>query len=99
MSGFLWSLWLILHCFERRRPNVWSLLGLGVLLGLTASIRFVTAYLLHAHSACHRVPPQDRAASADGEVLQERPGFPYGELAIVLVTFAVTYTLAMPCNP
>ena len=96
MSGFLWSLWLILHCFERRRPNVWSLVGLGVLLGLTASIRFVTAYLLMLIPLVIAVSPQDRAASADGEVLRERPGFPYRELAIILVTFAVTYTLAMP---
>ncbi len=46
-SGVVWSLWLALYCFEDgRRRRYLLVLALGVLLGVTASIRYVTAYVL-----------------------------------------------------
>jgi 4-amino-4-deoxy-L-arabinose transferase-like glycosyltransferase len=101
-SGVLWCFWLILYCFEGgRRPRYLTLIGLGTLLGLTASIRYLVAYLLVlAPLAAIALPALRREQSASSESLaaqlQSQFASHYRGLAVLLLIFAVTYTAFMP---
>lgn len=65
-SAFLWALYLILVCFENgRRPSYGALIGLGLLLGVVTSLRYIGGYLLlliplNSHSAAGAVVPRWR---------------------------------------
>jgi Dolichyl-phosphate-mannose-protein mannosyltransferase len=103
-SGAVWSLWLLLYCFEdeQRRPY-WAVVMLGVLLGVTASIRYVTAYLLFLAPIAAIVLPaiRRRIATSSEHVslivrLREQTVLHFREAVILFVTFATAYTLSMP---
>ncbi len=95
-SAFLWCLWLMLRCFDEG-SGVWRYAGFGVALGLTASIRYIAAYLLLIIPVLivmtgRREPP----LSASKHDTRAAVCIPYRGLAALLACFAVTYTLAMP---
>lgn len=103
-SGVLWSFWLILYCFEGElRPRYLRIIGLGLLLGLTASIRYLVAYLLLlaplAAIALPAVRPEKIPSSERGRLaarLQNQFASHYRGLAVLFLTFAFAYTLFMP---
>lgn len=96
MSGFLWSLWLVLYCFEKDRPSYGVLVALGVLLGVTATIRYLTAYVLLLVPLVIVLAQAASGSSANDRLQLRRLEIPYLGLAILLVVFAITYVLAMP---
>jgi 4-amino-4-deoxy-L-arabinose transferase-like glycosyltransferase len=97
VSGFLWSLWLILYCFQEGQRNDWGFVGLGLLLGVTASIRYVIAYLFLLVPLSIALARKDRGTPPEsGDLLRQQAQLPYRGLAILLVTFIVVYTLTMP---
>ena len=103
-SGFVWCLWLILYCFEDgRQRRYWPMVVLGVLLGMTASIRYLTAYLLLIVPLVAIILPAQPCGSLHSSEhvglvtrLWGQITLCHRELAILLFTFAVVYTLSMP---
>ena len=96
MSGFIWSLWLVLYCFERARPSYGALVALGLLLGVTASIRYLTAYVLLLVPLVIALAQTAPGSSASDRIQGPRPEIPYLGLAVLLAVFGVTYLLTMP---
>ena len=71
-----------------------SLVGLGVLLGVTASIRYVTAYLLFLVPIAIVLGDKDRVAEGK-PTLRRQVRFPYGRVAILAPHI---YFHLYPCN-
>ena len=95
-SLFCWCLWLMFRCFDEG-SSVWRFAGFGVLLGLTASIRYLTAYLLLLIPVLIVMTGRREVRSSASE---HDTGWAisitYRGLATLLICFALTYTLAMP---
>jgi Dolichyl-phosphate-mannose-protein mannosyltransferase len=104
-SGFLWALLFILYCFEGgRRPSYWSSIGLGALLGLVTSLRLIAAYLLLLVPLAAIMLPALRAwgtkvslhRSTLTSSLCNQTTLQFSRLAVLLLSFAIAYTLSMP---
>jgi 4-amino-4-deoxy-L-arabinose transferase-like glycosyltransferase len=99
-SGFLWAFYIILYCFEDgRRPSYWALIGLAVLLGVVTSLRLIGAYLLPLVPLAGIILPALRAQEANVSFrrrLRDQTTLQIRSLAVLLLTFAITYTLSMP---
>ena len=98
-SAFLWALYLILVCFENgRRPSYGALIGLGLLLGVVTSLRYIGGYLLLLIPLTAILLPalwsQDGGGLLDD--IRRRAFLQAGGGAILLLAFAIGYLAAMP---
>ena len=98
-SVFLWALYLILVCFENgRRPGYAALAGLGLLLGVVTSLRYLGGYLLVLIALAAVVLPALRSEDG-GSVLkgiQSRALVHAGGGATLLLAFVIGYVVSMP---
>ena len=98
-SVFLWALYLILECFDGgRRPGYRALIGLGVLLGVVTSMRYMGGYLLLLIPLAAIVLPalqsEDRARVLND--IRSKAALHAGGAAVLLLAFAISYLLSMP---
>jgi hypothetical protein len=105
-SGFLWTLYVVMACFDDgRRPSNWALIGLGLLLGVVTSIRYASLYLILVALFAAILfpalrPPQevkDRVPQAHfGARLWRQTRLQAVGLALLLLSSSAAYVLSMP---
>ena len=98
-SVFLWALYLILECFDGgRRPGYGALIGLGLLLGVVTSMRYMGGYLLLLIPLVAIVLPALESEDR-GRVLNDihsKAALHAGGATVLLLAFAISYLLSMP---
>ena len=99
-SGYLWAIYLIVHCFdEGRKPKYSAIIGLGVLLGLVISLRFTGAYLLLLIpflSILLSAWRNSRMTASFRQRLWRQSTLHFPGLLVVLITCSISYVLLMP---
>lgn len=97
-STFLWALYLILVCFEDgRRPGYVALVGLGTLLGVVTSIRYIGGYLLLLVPLAAIVLPTLRVEGGGVlDAMRSNALRHVGAFVILCLTLAATYVAVMP---
>jgi 4-amino-4-deoxy-L-arabinose transferase-like glycosyltransferase len=99
-SGVVWCLWLVLYCFANRdRPRYGAIIVLGLLLGVTTSLRYIAGYLLllvPLIALFLSAQPQWHSTPHFFWRVGHQAGLEVRGLALLILCFVSAYTLSMP---